>query len=125
MVTERGGSEPEAGGPVVKPRWSPEINLGHVAQAATVVMMLTGGYVALRSDITSAEHRAAERAAGLSARIAILEAQRQNDEKFQNETRRDLTRLIDALSDLRVLIARKQDIRGDVLRPDDPLPGRP
>jgi hypothetical protein len=88
-------------------------------------MMLTGGYVALRSDITSAEHRAAERAASLAARIAILETQRQADEKFQNDTRRDLNRLIDSLSDLRVLIARKQDIRGDVLRPDELVPGRP
>lgn len=118
------GDDPGNGDPNVKPRWSPEINLGHVAQVATVVVMLTSGYVALRADIHSSEQRAAERAAGLAARVAILEAQRSSDEKFQHETRRDLSRLIDSLADLRVMLARKQDIRGD-LRPGDLTPDVP
>lgn len=101
----------------LKPRFSPEINFGHVMQATVLVLTVGGGaitsYISLRGDIeqlraefgvqiTSHELRieAAERA---------LDQRRLDDRDFQAEMRAALARIIDAIGDLRTQIVQKQD----------------
>jgi hypothetical protein len=48
----------------------------------------------------------------VNARVLVLEARREIDERFQQEARRDLGRLLEAVADLRVQLVRKQDSGG-------------
>lgn len=98
---------------MVKPRFSPEVTLGHLIQAATLITMIGGGaltsYVSLRNDIALSGERSGKAIADVNARVLVLEARREIDERFQQEARRDLGRLLDAVADLRVQLVRKQD----------------
>ncbi len=98
---------------MMRPRFSPEITLGHLIQAVTLIAMIGGGaitsYVSLRADIAASGERAGKAIADVTARVLVLEARRDIDEHFQLEARRDLGRLLDAVADLRVQLVGKQD----------------
>lgn len=121
----------DGNGSATTPRWrySPEITLGHLIQAVTLIAMVGGGaitsYVSLRSDIQSASARAAEAAAALNARLVIIETRREVDDRFQVETRRDLGRLLDTVTDIRVQLVGKQDKQGSLTPPLPPRAGLP
>jgi hypothetical protein len=98
---------------MVKPHFSPEISLGNLIQVISVVTMIGGGaitsYVSLRSDIAASGERSGKAIADMNGRVLVLEARREMDERFQQEARRDLGRLLEAVADLRVQLVRKQD----------------
>lgn len=98
---------------MVNLHYSPEVTLGHLIQAVTLVAMIGGGaitsYMSLRADIAMSAERAGKAVADMNARVLVLEARREMDERFQLETRRDLARLLDAISDLKVQLVGKQD----------------
>lgn len=98
---------------MVNLRYSPEVTLGHLIQAVTLVAMIGGGaitsYMSLRADIAASAERAGKAVADMNARVLVLEARREMDERFQLETRRDLARLLDAINDLKVQLVGKQD----------------
>ena len=98
---------------MVKPYFSPVISLGNLIQVISVVTMIGGGaitsYVSLRGDIAVSGERAGKAIADVNARVLVLETRREIDERFQQEARRDLGRLLEAVADLRVQLVRKQD----------------
>jgi hypothetical protein len=91
----------------------PEITLGHLIQAVTLIVMISGGAitssVSLRSDIAASGERAGKAVADVTAPVLVLEARWEIDERFQLKARRDLGRLLDAVADMRVQIVGKQD----------------
>jgi len=101
---------------MVRLRYSPEVTLGHLIQAVTLAVMIGGGaitsYLSLRADIAASGERATKAIADMNARVLVLESRREMDARFQLETRRDLGRLLDAVSDLKVQLVRKQDRSG-------------
>jgi hypothetical protein len=98
---------------MVRPHFSPEVTLGNVIQVISLITMIGGGaitsYVSLRNDISASGERSGKAIADMNARVLVLEARREIDERFQQEARRDLERLLEAVSDLRVQLVRKQD----------------
>ena len=98
---------------MVRPHFSPEVTLGNLIQVISLITMIGGGaitsYVSLRNDITASGERSGKAIADVNARVLVLEARREIDERFQQEARRDLGRLLDAVADLRVQLVRKQD----------------
>ncbi len=102
---------------MLKPRFSPEINFGHVMQAAVLLLTVGGGavtsYISLRGDIENLRSELEVQIASHELRIAAAERaleQRQLDERdFQAEMRAALSRIIDAIADLRTQIVQKQD----------------
>lgn len=98
---------------MVRPQFSPEVTLGHLIQAITLITMIGGGaitsYVSLRNDIAVSGERSGKAIADVNARVLVLETRREIDERFQQEARRDLGRLLEAVADLRVQLVRKQD----------------
>lgn len=102
---------------MLKPQFSPEINFGHVMQAAVLFLTVGGGavtsYISLRGDIENLRSELEVQIASHELRIAAAERaleQRQLDERdFQAEMRAALSRIIDAIADLRTQIVQKQD----------------
>ena len=102
---------------MVRPRFTPEVNLGHVLQAAVLVLTIGGGavtsYISLRGDIERLRAELGVQIAAHELRIATaertLEQRRIDDHSFQGETRSALARIIEALGDLRTQIVLKQD----------------
>ena len=101
---------------MVKPYFSPVVSLGNLIQVISLVLMIGGGaltsYVSLQSDIAVNGERSGKAIADVNARVLVLETRREIDERFQQEARRDLGRLLDAIADLRVQLVRKQDSAG-------------
>jgi hypothetical protein len=101
---------------MVRPSFSPVVSLGNLIQAVSIIMMIGGGaitsYVSLRNEIAASGERSGKAIADVNARVLVLEARREMDERFQQEARRDLGRLLDAVADLRVQLVRKQDNGG-------------
>ncbi len=103
----------------LRPRFSPEVNFGHVLQAAVLVLTVGGGavtsYISLRGDIERLRAELGVQIAGHEMRIAsaerALEQRRLDDRAFQAEVRAALARVIDAIGDLRTQIVQKQDRR--------------
>jgi len=101
----------------LKPRFSPEINFGHVMQATVLVLTVGGGavtsYISLRGDIEQLRADLGVQVASHELRIAAaeraLEQRRLDDRDFQAEMRTALARIIDAIGDLRTQIVQKQD----------------
>lgn len=99
------------------PRFSPEINLGHLMQAGVLVLTIGGGavtsYISLRGDIEQLRADLTVQIASHELRIEALERaveQRRLDERdFRGEMRAALSRIIDAIGDLRTQIVQKQD----------------
>jgi hypothetical protein len=126
-VIQTGGvtvSESEKELHAMKPLFSPEVNLGHLLQAGTIIVMVGGAaltsYISLRSDIISLNGKMAvdlsetnarliKQISDTNARIIALEVRRPMDEAFQAETRQSLTKLLEAITDLRVQVVGKQD----------------
>jgi hypothetical protein len=104
---------------MLHPHFSPDITLGHLLQAAVVLLAggggILGGYLTLRSDIDMqrAEYRVA--LAGHEARIGEAERQlderRREDKQFQGEMRAALDRVVTAIADLRTELVLKQNRR--------------
>jgi len=102
---------------MIRPHFSPEVTLGHLLQATVIVFTVGGGivsaYVSLRTDLERerAEFRIA--AADYDARLTNAErelADRQaEDREFRSETRTALSRIMEAIADLRTQIVQKQD----------------
>ena len=99
------------------PRFSPEINLGHLMQAGVLVLTIGGGavtsYISLRGDIEQLRADLTVQIASHELRIETLERaveQRRLDERdFRAEMRAALSQIIDAIGDLRTQIVQKQD----------------
>jgi hypothetical protein len=104
---------------MLRPRFSAEINFGHVMQAAVLLLTVGGGavtsYISLRGDIDNLRSGLEVQIASHELRIAATERaveQRRLDERdFQAEMRAALARIIDAIADLRTQIVQKQDRR--------------
>ncbi|HXC28931.1 MAG TPA: hypothetical protein VNV38_13330 [Stellaceae bacterium] len=102
---------------MLKPRFSPEINFGHVMQAAVLLLTVGGGavtsYISLRGDIENLRAELDVQIASHELRIAAaeraLEQGRIDERDFQAEMRAALARIIDAIADLRTQIVQKQD----------------
>ncbi|HEX3861774.1 MAG TPA: hypothetical protein VHY35_08770 [Stellaceae bacterium] len=104
-------------GGVMHPRFTPDINLGHLMQAIVVVTTvgggILGGYMSLRRDLEMqrAEFRVA--LAGHEARLTvaehILDERRTEDREFQAEMRAALDRVMQAIGGLRTELVQKQD----------------
>jgi hypothetical protein len=102
---------------MLKPRFSPEINFGHVMQAAVLLLTVGGGavtsYISLRADIYNLRSALEVQIASHELRIAaaerVLEQRRLDERDFQAEMRAALARIIDAIADLRTQIVQKQD----------------
>ncbi len=99
------------------PLFSPEINFGHLMQAAVLVLTIGGGavtsYISLRGDIEQLRADLTVQIASHELRIETLERaveQRRLDERdFRAEMRAALGRIIDAIGGLRTQIVQKQD----------------
>jgi hypothetical protein len=100
-----------------RPRFSPEVNFGHIMQAAVLVLTIGGGaitsYISLRGDIEQLRVDLSVQIAAHELRIEAaeraLEQRRLDDRDFQAEMRTALGRIIDAIGDLRTQIVQKQD----------------
>jgi hypothetical protein len=100
-----------------RPRFSPEVNFGHIMQAAVLVLTIGGGavtsYISLRGDIEQLRADLSVQIASHELRIEAVERaleQRRLDERdFRTEMRAALGRIIDAIGDLRTQIVQKQD----------------
>jgi hypothetical protein len=104
---------------MIRPHFSPEVTLGHLLQATVIVFTVGGGivsaYVSLRTDLERERAEYLIAAANYDARLTDAErelADRQAaDREFRSETRTALSRIMDALADLRTQIVQKQDRR--------------
>jgi hypothetical protein len=102
---------------MMRPRFTPEVNLGHLLQAAILILTIGGGavtsYISLRADIERLRAELGVQIAGHELRITtvehLLEQRRLDDHNFQAEMRSALARIIEALGDLRTQIVLKQD----------------
>ena len=104
---------------MLHPHFSPDITLGHLLQAAVVIVTggggILGGYLSLRSDLDTerAEYRVALAAheARLTEAERQLDDRRREDREFQAEMRAALERVMQTLSDMRAELVQKQNRR--------------
>jgi hypothetical protein len=102
---------------MLKPRFSAEINFGHVMQAAVLLLTVGGGavtsYISLRGDIDTLRSELEVQITSHDLRIQAaehaLEQRRLDERDFQSEMRSALARIIDAIAELRTQIVQKQD----------------
>ena len=104
---------------MLHPHFSPDITLGHLLQAAVVLITggggILGGYLSLRSDLDM--ERAEYRVALAAHEARLTEAERELDDRrneeraFQSEMRAALDRVMQSLSDLRAQLGEKQNRR--------------
>jgi hypothetical protein len=102
---------------MLHPHFSPDINLGHLVQAAVVLTTVgggvLGGYVSLRSDLDMQRTEFQVALAGDEARLSMLERQfdeRRTDERqFHTEMRHSLARVMQAIANLRTELVLKED----------------
>jgi predicted component of type VI protein secretion system len=102
---------------MLKPHFSAEINFGHIMQAAVLLLTVGGGavtsYISLKGDIETLRSDVEVRIASHELRIQTVEQtveqRRIDDRDFQGETRTALSRIIDAIADLRTQVVQKQD----------------
>jgi hypothetical protein len=102
---------------MLHPHFSPDITLGHLLQAAVVLIAggggILGGYLGLRSDLDMerAEYRVALAAheARLTEAERELDDRRREDREFQAEMRASLDRVMQTLADLRTELVQKQN----------------
>ena len=104
---------------MLHPHFSPDITLGHLLQAAVVLVTggggILGGYLSLRSDLDTerAEYRVALAAheARLTEAERQLDDRRREDRDFQTEMRAALDRVMEAIGGLRTELVQKQNRR--------------
>jgi hypothetical protein len=102
---------------MLKPRFSAEINFGHVMQAAVLLLTVGGGavtsYISLRGDIDTLRSELEVQITSHDLRIhaveRAVEQRRQDERDFQSEMRSALGRIMDAIADLRSQVVQKQD----------------
>jgi hypothetical protein len=104
---------------MLHPHFSPDITLGHLLQAAVVLVTggggILGGYLSLRSDLDTqrTEYRVA--LAAHEARLTVtereLDGRRREDREFQAEMRAALERVMQTLADMRTELVQKQNRR--------------
>src|SRR6267378_4032717 len=97
------------------PRFSPEINFGHLLQAAVILVTIGGGaitgYLSLRSDIQQVRADLTVRVSEHELRIATIEHasedQRKEVREFQGEMRSAISRVTEILNDVRIQLGRR------------------
>jgi hypothetical protein len=97
------------------PRFSPEINFGHLLQAAVILLTIGGGaitsYLSLRSDIQQVRSDLTVKVSQHELRIATIERasedQRKEGHEFQSEMRSALSRMTEILNDVRIQLGRR------------------
>ena len=97
------------------PRFSPEINFGHLLQAAVLLLTIGTGaitsYLSLRSDIQQVRSDLTVKVSEHELRIATIEHaiddQHREEHEFQTEMRSAISRVTDILSDVRVQLGRR------------------
>ena len=102
------------------PRFSPEINFGHLLQAAVILVMIGGGaitsYLSLRSDIQQVRSDLTVKVSEHEVRLATMEHasedQRKEVREFQGEMRSAISRVTEILSDVRIQLGRRLPPRG-------------
>lgn len=102
---------------MLKPRFSAEINFGHIMQAAVLLLTVGGGavtsYISLRGDIDTLRSDLGVQIASHELRIRAaehaVEQRRLDEHEFQTEMRTALSQIIEAIADLRTQIVQKQD----------------
>jgi hypothetical protein len=102
---------------LIRPHFSPEVTLGHLLQATVIVFTVGGGivsaYVSLRTDLERERAQYQIAAASYDARLTSAERELADrdaeDREFRGETRAALSRIMDAISDLRTALVQKQD----------------
>ncbi len=102
---------------MIRPRFSPEVNLGHILQAGVLVCALGGGilgaYLTLRSDLDQQRAEFSVTLAGHEARLSIaeraLDERHQEDREFAAEMRATLERISQSIADIKTEIVQKQD----------------
>src|SRR5882762_7285616 len=98
------------------PKFSPEINFGHLLQATVILVTIGGGaitsYLSLRSDIQQVRADLTVKVSQHELRIATIEHtsedQRKEMREFQTEMRASITRIFELLTDLRVQFGRRR-----------------
>ncbi len=106
----------------IKPRFSPDINLGHLLQAAVLFVTVGGGaitsYLSLRSDIQAVRTDLTVKVSEHEVRLAYMEQTakdirqenkdiRQENQDFQKDMRAAIVKVTDMLGDLKMQIAGK------------------
>jgi nicotinic acid mononucleotide adenylyltransferase len=102
------------------PRFSPEINFGHLLQAAVLLLTIGTGaitsYLSLRSDIQQVRADLTVKVSEHESRITTIEHaiddQHREEHEFQAEMRSAISRATDMLSDVRVQLGRRFQPRG-------------
>jgi len=94
------------------PRFSPEINFGHILQAAVILVTIGGGaitsYLSLRSDIQQVRADLTVKVSEHELRIASIEhAIDDQHREVQAEMSSAISRVTDMLSDVRVQLGRR------------------
>lgn len=93
---------------MMKPEFTPEINLGHVLTIVTLILTVGGGaitsYVSLKSDIADVRSVQANHA----ARILNLENGRANEQAFENHIQDTLQQIFGTLGEIKAFL-RKDD----------------
>jgi len=97
------------------PRFSPEINFGHMFQAGVFVVTIGGGaitsYLSLRSDIQQVRSDLTVRVSEHELRITTVEHtsedQRKEVREFQSEMRSAISRVTEILNDVRIQLGRR------------------
>src|ERR1700730_11706183 len=92
------------------PRFSPEINFGHLLQAAVILVTIGGGaitsYLSLRSDILQVRADLTVKVSEHELRIATIEHaiedQHREGREFQAEMRSAISRVTDMLNEVRI-----------------------
>jgi hypothetical protein len=83
---------------MIKPRFTPDINLGHLLQAVVVIGSIAVGYGTLQSRITGVETR-------LDVVERAIKERRAEEREFSTEMRAALADIQRILTDIRVQAA--------------------
>jgi hypothetical protein len=102
-------------GKTLWPRFSPEINLGHLLQAVVFLVTVGGGaitsYLSLRSDIQQVRADLTVRVSEHEVRLGTMEHasedQRKEVREFQGEMRSAISRVTEILNDVRIQLGRR------------------
>ncbi len=97
------------------PRFSPEINFGHILQASVILVTIGGGaltsYLSLRSDIQQVRADLTVKVSEHEVRLATIEHasedQRKEVHEFQAEMRSSISHVTDILNDVRIQLGRR------------------
>jgi hypothetical protein len=97
------------------PRFSPEINFGHLLQAVVILVTIGGGaitsYLSLRSDIQQVRADLTVKVSEHEVRLATIEHasedQRKEVHEFQTEMRSSISHVTDILNDVRIQLGRR------------------